>query len=643
MPMEFEFLDGDDSISERRRTEIDYHRKLNVRIALTGIPIFLFFAIYTFARGSLFQGALFSLMVINAASIVTMVSITSDMNQLMRLKQIGSAIAFGLLGISMVAAFFGEDFYIIFPYIFIYPIAVLLFFGERVGRYYAVTFCAATVSLVMFLDIPPWTAAHIKLFKVNTSMALIITVVVALISERTRVGMRDKLIAARHQAEAAETSQRQTNVELKKEIQRRTRSEEALSLSEKRYRALFEESSVTLWEEDWSQVKIYLDGLPQEAAEDLYGFLKDNPDETRQCVRRMKVLAVNRAALKLYEADTLAALTKNLRLIASPEFDVHTFMAERVVALYRKGRYETDAIIQSFGGRKLQVMITSTIPTGYEDSWEKVYTSVYDITEKIAMEEEKKRLDMQVQHTRHFQAIATLAGGIAHQFNNALGGIYGNLDLLEFKFSIEERSKRYINALRKSATRIARLTEQLLAYARGGKFQPRAISLNTIIGEMVETDISPQFPHVRTTLNLVPDLGETIGDETQIRAAVSAVLTNAMEAVAESGEVIVATRNQVIDSQSPGSGNDLENGRYVVTTVEDDGSGMDPQTVQQVFEPFFSTKFVGRGLGMSAAYGIIKNHGGAITVTSELGKGTRVTIFLPCVQPAAQPASRIVR
>lgn len=622
-------LDQGHSISERRRTEIEYHRNLNVRIALVSIPVFLCFSIIYFLRGSIFQTLLYSLMSFNAVVVVAMVPMVQDISSLMRLKQVGSAVAFGLLGVSMVAAFFGRDLHIIFPYIFIYPMAVLFFFGERAGRYYAVAFCLITVGLVMSIDFYPWNADYIKVFKINTSVALIIMVVISLISERTRVQMRDKLIAARNQAQTAETLQRQTNIELKEEIERRNQSEKALSQSENRYRALFEESAVSLWEEDWSRVKIYLDGLSQEAAEDLPAYFHQKDNQVNHCIRRMRVTAVNRAALTLYEADTQTALFKNLRQIVPPGLDVQQFFTDRVVALYRFGKHQTDMQAQTFSGRKLHVMINTTIPPGYEDTWEKVYTSVYDITEKIAMEEEKKRLDLQVQHTRHFQAIVTLAGGIAHQFNNALGGIYGNLDLLEIKVKIDDRSKRYIAALRNAAGRIARLTEQLLAYARGGKFQPKAIELNTLLRELVDREIAPQFSQVRISTDLGDGFSRTIGDVTQIKAVMEAILINAMEASSAGGEVSISTCSQIVEQDHPAPDVELEFGSYVVTRIVDNGTGMDEETRQHIFEPFFSTKFLGRGLGMSAASGIIKNHGGDITVQSAPGKGTTVTVYLP--------------
>jgi signal transduction histidine kinase len=622
------------SISERRRTEIDYHRKLNVRIALASIPVFLLFAVIFYLRHSFFQAMLHCLMVLNAATMVAMVPRIQDLNKLMRLKQVGSSIAFGLLGVSLVAAFFGPDLHIIFPYFFILPMAVLLFFGARVGRYYAIIFCVITVSLILFFDSYAWSGAHVKIFKLNAAFALIIVVVIGLISERTRVQMRDKLIMARNQAETAEDRQRQTNVELKQEIERRIQSEQALSQSETRYRALFEESAVSLWEEDWSRVKTYLDGLPHEAAEDLSAYAHHTPGEVGHWLRRMRVTAVNRAALALYEADTQAALFRNVRRIAAPGFDILGFIRDRVVALYHTGKHQTDMQAQSFSGRKLHVMINTTVPTGYEQTWEKVFTSVYDITEKIALEEEKKRIDLKVQHTRHSQALVTLAGGLAHQFNNALGGIYGNLDLLELKLKLDEKGKRFIGALRAAASRIARLTEQLLAYARGGKFQPKALAVNAIVQDLLAIDISPQFPKVRTVLTLSPELWETIGDMTQIRAALLAVLTNAMEASTEGAEVVIITRNHAIAAGYPLADAELPAGQYVVTIVEDHGAGMDGQTLQHIFEPFFSTKFVGRGLGMPATLGIIKNHGGDIRIGSQPGHGTKVTIYLPAAGPA---------
>lgn len=621
---------GEDSISDRWQTEIQYHSRLIPRFALLTLPFFIFFTLFHFYRGIYIQALIHLMLSVNAVVSLVLMRRVEALKHLFLLRQITSAIAFGLLACSLMVELLIGDVYIAFPYLFVYPVAVILFYGQRIGLYCAIIFCVATTVIVLMLDLPPWNPSYLKLFKLNSAFALIAMLAIALISESTRVRMRDKLLEARNMYKTAEAHQRQTNLELNDEIELRIRSEKALAQSEMRYRALFEESAVSLWEEDWSEVKRHLDALPQEAAEDLSAHLKLHPDDLRPLIERMRVTAVNRSTLNLYEADTPLTLMNNIRRILPP--DALGYMAKRLASLYLTNRYEAEVTAQTINGRKLHLLIGSTVPAGYETSWQKIFTSVYDVTGKVAMEAAKKQVERQLQHSRQFQAIASLAGGIAHQFNNSLAAIWGNLDLLELNLQANGKYKRLLDSLRISSDRMARLTEQLLAYAQGGKYQPKALSVNDLVQELLSTNKALHASRVRIVTRLEPGVSRTIGDTTQIKAVLEEVLSNAVESMHETGEVLVTTGNQRVEPGAPGPDPSLPTGNYVVTIIEDSGMGMEEPTRLRIFEPFFTTKFLGRGLGMAAAFGIVKNHNGVITVVSEPGKGTRVTIYLPVAE-----------
>ena len=226
-----------------------------------------------------------------------------------------------------------------------------------------------------------------------------------------------------------------------------------------------------MWEEDWSELKVYLDDLPQEAADDLPGYFESNPDQIEACAKMMRVTAVNRATLALYGADTAATLINNLPS-RMPPAELRNYLIGRITHLYGEGRFQTEVQVSRLNGEPLHLLVSSTIPAGFQTSWEKVFSSVYNVSERVAMEEERKRVEGQLNEARQMQAVATLAGGIAHQFNNALAAIFGNVELIEMNAHTSEE-QRFINALRKSADRMSMLTDQLLAYARGGKYRPR--------------------------------------------------------------------------------------------------------------------------------------------------------------------------
>ncbi|NVL90558.1 MAG: response regulator [Desulfobacterales bacterium] len=261
-----------------------------------------------------------------------------------------------------------------------------------------------------------------------------------------------------------------------------------------------------------------------------------------------------------------------------------------------------------------------------------------DITKRKEVEEEKKKLEAHLQRAHKMKAIAILAGGIAHEFNNALVGVSGNIELLQMGLPDDENIDRYVERMKNPTRRMADLTNRLLAYARGGKYQPRTISLNDFVQDTVPLIQHSIDPAIRVETELPGDISNVEVDLTQMQMVLSAVLSNASEAMEGKGRIRIITRNEEIDEEFAKTNPDLKLGPYVCLTIEDEGKGMDEVTRNRVFEPFFTTKFQGRGLGMAAAYGIIKNHGGWISIDSELGKGTVVRIYLPAAEAEVERA-----
>ena len=249
-----------------------------------------------------------------------------------------------------------------------------------------------------------------------------------------------------------------------------------------------------------------------------------------------------------------------------------------------------------------------------------------------------RKTEVQLQRSLKIEAIATLAGGIAHEFNNALIGISGNIELLQMHLPDDKNMNRYLQPMKDSAYRMASLTNRLLAYARGGKYQPKTLSLNDLI-----EDTLPVLQHniasgIRVETDLAGDISNVEVDLTQMQMVLSAILTNAAESMGDNGRISVITRNEEVDEEFAKTNFNVRPGPYVCLTIEDEGKGMGKETIQRIFDPFFTTKFQGRGLGMAAAYGIIRSHGGSISIHSELGKGTEVRIYLPAVEVRAEQA-----
>ncbi|MDM8524681.1 PAS domain-containing protein [Desulfococcaceae bacterium HSG8] len=245
-----------------------------------------------------------------------------------------------------------------------------------------------------------------------------------------------------------------------------------------------------------------------------------------------------------------------------------------------------------------------------------------DITDKV-------RLEAQLEQAQKMEAIGSLAGGIAHQFNNALFGITGSVELLRMALSDNEKTSKYIQSISDSAQRMTELTRQLTAYVHGGKYQPKIISLNDFIEDSLPLIRHTVNPSIRIIKDLKTGIHDIKADIHQMRMVLSAVISNSAEAIGEQGCIHITTGNL---GEHARIHPELRSGHYIFLSVEDDGKGMDEETKLRIFEPFFTTNpQKKRGLSMAAAYGIINDHGGWISVNSELGKGTVVHVCMPAV------------
>jgi len=242
---------------------------------------------------------------------------------------------------------------------------------------------------------------------------------------------------------------------------------------------------------------------------------------------------------------------------------------------------------------------------------------------------EKKNLEAQLLQAQKMEAVGTLAGGIAHNFNNLLMSIQGNTSLMLLDTNANHPHYERLTNIEKSVQSGSKLTSQLLGYARGGRYEVKPISINHII-----TDTSVTFAMTRKDITLHHDLEHTLSgvkaDRGQIEQVVLNIYVNAAEAMVGGGELFITTRNipHTAIEKKPYT---IKPGNYILLTIRDTGTGMDNATQAKVFDPFFTTKGLakGTGLGLASVYGIMKAHGGYIDVESQKGKGTTFFLYLP--------------
>jgi len=244
---------------------------------------------------------------------------------------------------------------------------------------------------------------------------------------------------------------------------------------------------------------------------------------------------------------------------------------------------------------------------------------------------ERKQLEQQVMQAQKMESIGTLAGGIAHDFNNLLGGILGYASLMKSKIAKDHEAFNYANIIETSATRAAELTAQLLAFARGGKYEVTVLNLNAIINETLEIIGRTIDKSIEIETHLQEGLSTVEADAVQIEQVVMNLCVNARDAMPDGGRLIIETGIERLTEEHVHSHMGAKEGLYVGMSVTDTGIGMTKETVERIFEPFFTTKEKGKGtgLGLSMVYGVVKNHGGYVRVYSEPGEGSAFKVYLP--------------
>jgi two-component system, cell cycle sensor histidine kinase and response regulator CckA len=258
---------------------------------------------------------------------------------------------------------------------------------------------------------------------------------------------------------------------------------------------------------------------------------------------------------------------------------------------------------------------------------------VRDITERKRGEEEKARLEQQLLQAQKMEAVGTLAGGVAHDFNNILQVVLGYSDLILSDEHFPEQFKNDLEKVNQAARNGADLVSRLLMFSRKSEINPLPINLNRRI-EQLQKMLSRTLPKmIEIELVLPDDLSSVHADPTQVDQILMNLAVNARDAMPEGGTLTIQTENVTLDEEYAKTHLDAKPGHYVLLSVSDTGQGMDKETLQHIFEPFFTTKGPGEGtgLGLAMVYGIVKQHGAHIMCYSEPGKGTAFRMYFPAL------------
>lgn len=407
------------------------------------------------------------------------------------------------------------------------------------------------------------------------------------LTERNRI--LEELIAERtiQLSETTETLQ-QTNAELAREVAEHRLAEEALRVSETHYRLLTENSSDVVWKLDSD-----------------YRFTYISPaDERFRGYRAEEVIGS-----QVFELFDEAGMETARRIARQRQ--------ESEQRGYTTGTITFEARYRCKDGRWLWAEICTT-PERAADG---TVTGYYGITREIT---ERKEHEKELLRIEKLESLGALAGGIAHDFNNILAGILGNISFAQMFLDAGHRSYKLLAEAEKAAVRAGELARQLLTFARGGEPVKKLVSLQELAYETVTLVL--RGSNVKGVVEIPDSIHAIEADEGQLNQVFHNIIINATQAMPGGGTLLVTARNETLPD---GNVMALPGGSYVRLSFTDQGCGIAEGDLDRIFDPYFTTKTSGTGLGLASAHSIIKKHGGHIGVSSETGIGTTFTFLLP--------------
>ncbi len=349
-----------------------------------------------------------------------------------------------------------------------------------------------------------------------------------------------------------------------------------------------------------------------------------------------KLLVANEAALHLLGRGILPDVSEqNLSQVykAHKHGSREPYPLEEMpilLGMHGKTTHVDDMVVERPDGTSTLLEVFGT-PVADDEG--KVWASLvcfFDISERKAVEAELLKM-------QKLASVGTLAGGIAHDFNNILMGLFGNISMAKTEIPIDSPGYKPLEDAEKSMYRAIRLTKQLLTFAKGGEPVKEDVSLESLVEEVAQFDLSGS--NVMLVYKQAPHLWIAKADKGQIQQVISNLTINAREAMPNGGHLYISLENSEIMKDNISS---LHPGKYIKVIVRDEGIGIDPETIDRIFEPYFTTKHTGSGLGLATTYSIITKHGGYIEVASELGKGATFTFYLPTSESQSSPPTKAI-
>ena len=356
------------------------------------------------------------------------------------------------------------------------------------------------------------------------------------------------------------------------------------------------------------------------------------PDAIMEIDQQGRILLVNEAAEKLFGYCRSELLDLSVEeLVPLPLRDTHRQHRLNYKEHPKTRPMGVGMVLNARRKDGSEVPVEISLSPNYAEQKLRVIAIVRDITERKQLENALRQSEEKLRQAEKLEALARLAGGTAHEFNNLLTMIMGYAELLQPAVADTDVLNEYVERIRSAARRAASLTRQLLAFGRKQVLLPQVIDLNALLVENGPVLARLMGHSISTTVLSAPGPAWISADTTQIEMIIANLVSNARDAMPKGGKLTLAVRTFNLQQNEAAPHPALPAGGYVELRVSDSGAGMTPQVQARLFEPFFSTRELGKGagLGLATVYGVVTQSGGAISVESKPGEGTTFHIFLP--------------
>ncbi|MCK5689933.1 hypothetical protein KAI87_11720, partial [Myxococcota bacterium] len=396
------------------------------------------------------------------------------------------------------------------------------------------------------------------------------------------------------------------------------------------YRDLFEHSPIVLVRQDITQVTARLNELRQKGVSDLEAHLREHPDEIERLLGMIQMIDVNERAVELYGAKSKEHLIANWTHTLQDN-SIESFLFGLKATWEERKRFSFEGTQHTLDGRRLNILLESNINPQQDNAGRIIILSMQDITERVRLEKDKVRLEKQVRDAEKMQAIGRLGGGVAHEFNNMLCTISGNASLALSDLPTGDPVRESIEDIKDASDRAAQLTRQLLAFSQKQIRTALNLDISQILNDLYPT--LAQRINANITLRFSPQkhLGLIHVDPRHLQQIIIDLAINAQDAMPDGGELLIETSEAELPKELCLPNETNLAGSCVTLRVSDTGQGIDPEIRQKIFEPFFTTRDQSKnsGLRLPTVFGVVKQNGGYIKVSSEPGKGSSFVVYFP--------------